>query len=65
MSEIIVEMEDYIKIKGGHYKQDLIRCGECKHCEQKNNEEPYCHQHGMVTEDQYFCADGERGEFVL
>ena len=60
MSEIIVEMEDYIQITGGQYKQDLVRCSECKHCEIENNKEPYCHYHLMTTEDQYFCADGKK-----
>lgn len=64
MSEIIVEMEDYIKIKGGHYKQDLIRCGECENCEIRNNEEGYCHTHAMTVSDDYFCADGVKGEWM-
>lgn len=65
MAEIIVNMKsDYIKIKGGHYKQDLVRCGECKHCEERNNEEPYCQYHHMTTDDKYFCADGEKGEYT-
>ena len=31
MSEIIVKLtSDHIKVKGGEYVQDLVRCKECK-----------------------------------
>lgn len=31
MSEIVVRMTgDHIKVKGGEYVQDLVRCKECK-----------------------------------
>ena len=31
MSEIIVRMTaDHIKVKGGEYVQDIVRCKECK-----------------------------------
>ena len=32
MKEVIVRLtSDHIKVKGGEYVQDLVRCGECKH----------------------------------
>lgn len=31
MKEVIVKLtSDHIKVKGGEYVQDLVRCGECK-----------------------------------
>ena len=41
-----------------------VLCVSCKHCEQRNNDEPYCHHHAMVVTPDYFCADGEEGEWV-
>ena len=43
MSEIIVRMNsDHIKVKGGEYVQDLVRCKECRYrngekCQMRNN----------------------------
>ena len=32
MSEVIVKLtSDHIKVKGGEYVQDLVRCQDCKH----------------------------------
>ena len=63
MSEIIVEMEDYIKIKGGHYKQDLVRCKDCKHKEREQPGMVYCPMIvGSWVPDDHFCKWGERGE---
>lgn len=59
--EVIIKMDNHLKLKGGTYVQDLTRCKDCRHCEQRNNEEPDCHQHGMIVTDMYFCADGEKG----
>ena len=65
MPEIIVNMKkDYIKVKGGEYKQDLIRCKDCKHCMIFNNGEPECSHHNMIVDDYYFCADGEEGRWT-
>ena len=59
MAEIIVKLTgDHIKVKGGEYVQDLVRCKECKYylglaeCE-------------IVTEcmgTDGFCSYGERKE---
>ena len=43
---------------------EVIMCEHCRHCEHRNNEEPYCHQHAMVVTPDYFCADGEEGEWM-
>ena len=62
MSEIIVKMNDnHIKIKGGDYVQDLVRCQDCKHwvynfngCSRNPCTEPW-----LATD---FCNYGERDE---
>lgn len=61
MSEIIVEMEDYIKIKGGHYKQDLVRCKDCKYFAPINNDDHgYCGDiGGRPAYPDDFCSEGE------
>lgn len=41
-----------------------VLCVNCKHCEHRNNDEPYCHHHAMVVTPDYFCADGEEGEWM-
>ena len=57
MSEVIVKLNsDRIKIKGGEYVQDLVRCGECKN---------YTEAKGCFLEDNStrqaddFCSYGE------
>lgn len=62
--EIIVSMDKHIKIKGGHYVQDLIRCANCKWCMIQNNADPYCEYHAMAVDDRYFCADAVEGEWM-
>lgn len=42
----------------------LVTCANCRHCEHRNNDEPYCHHHAMVVSPDYFCADGEEGEWM-
>ena len=32
-TEIIVKMDRHLKIKGGSYVQDLVRCKDCKKTE--------------------------------
>jgi len=63
MSEVIVKLTaDHIKIKGGEYVQDLVRCGECKYWDVDNNREIYCSLlEGMcdIGKDS-FCSYGER-----
>lgn len=41
-----------------------VLCVNCRHCEHRNNEEPYCHHHAMVVTPDYFCADSEEGEWM-
>lgn len=64
--EIIVKLtSDHIKVKGGEYMQDLVRCGECKHGEYREEFDDYeCRSSGcgLVYDADFFCADGERRE---
>lgn len=41
-----------------------VLCVNCKHCEHRNNDDPYCHHHAMVVIPDYFCADGQEGEWM-
>ena len=43
---------------------NTIRCEDCVHCETRNNEELYCHQHAMTVSGDYFCADGAEGRWT-
>lgn len=43
----------------------VVRCGECSHsevCKMDEGDVRYCHIFEMQTEDDYYCADGERKE---
>lgn len=53
MKEAIIKLtSDRIKVKGGEYVQDLVRCRECRH-----REEYPCK---VYHDDDWYCADGER-----
>ena len=52
MSEIIVRLKDNrIKITGGEYVRDLVRCKDCKHF-------TYCENDCCLPEN--FCSQGEK-----
>lgn len=41
----------------------VVRCGECSHsevCKMDDGDVRYCHIFEMQTEDDYYCADGDR-----
>ena len=41
----------------------VVRCGECSHsevCKMDEGDVRYCHIFEMQTEDDYYCADGDR-----
>lgn len=38
-TEIIVKMDKHIKLKGGSYVRDLIRCYDCRWHEPYNNDD--------------------------
>ena len=60
MKEVIVRLtSDHIKVKGGEYVQDLVRCKECRHWEMRNSPRGWCVVHQGYVSPQYFCADGE------
>lgn len=63
MKEVIVRLtSDHIKVKGGQYVRDLVRCGECR---QWLNNSGLCKHwsklYGSVlTKADDFCSYGER-----
>ena len=60
MAEIIVDMKsDYIKVKGGEYKQDLIRCKDCKYFLPVNNAPSECASTGLDVMEDDFCSYAE------
>ena len=62
MKEIIVKMNaDHIKIKGGEYVQDIVRCKECKYATKRLNDDYLCTHHGRDWNYyDHFCSYGER-----
>lgn len=62
MSEVIVRLKDrHIKVKGGEYVQDIVRCRECKYWRNKDPQQIptasiMC---GHMHPDD-FCSYGER-----
>ena len=59
MSEVIVKLTaDHIKIKGGEYVQDLVRCIDCKWYN-GNNCTIIPWRNGLVVAID-FCSHGER-----
>ena len=64
MKEVIVRLtSDHIKVKGGEYVQDLVRCKECTHGKYEfvDNKDWICckHHYDYWTADD-FCSYGER-----
>ena len=60
MKEVIVRLtSDHIKVKGAEYVQDLVRCGECKYYEAK---EDWCYWRDEAITADDFCSYGERKE---
>lgn len=46
--------KDYVRV---------VRCKDCSHsdvCKMDDGDVRYCHIFEMQTEDDYYCADGER-----
>ena len=66
MSEIIVKLTDSrIKLKGGEYVRDLVRCKDCEHRFYDGSRDLlYCEMfHGLGSVyDENFCSYGERAE---
>lgn len=66
MSEVIVKMtSDHVKVKGGEYAQDIVRCKECKKAFDAEGEIICNHLSGMVglnvvVNADDFCSYGSR-----
>lgn len=62
MGEVIVKMTgDRIKVKGGEYVRDLVRCKECKHSP-KNTKEIPLHDGCYTFNPNDYCSYGEHGK---
>ena len=61
MSEVIVKLTgDHIKVKGGEYVRDIVRCNECKRSEASLNDGcVYCTQLMWTMNPDDFCSYGE------
>ena len=65
MSDELIEMLRGVdEFRRKIFDDVVTRCENCRHCEHRNNDEPYCHNHAMVVTPDYFCADGEEGEWM-
>lgn len=68
MSDIIVRMTaDQIKVKGGEYVQDLVRCAECRKVREDGghancNGYLYCRKWKTLVDEDSYCSWGERKE---
>ena len=64
MSEIIVKLTDSrIKLKGGEYVRDLVRCKDCKWWDNDGDAERCTHKYGgMWAKSDGYCSYGERAE---
>lgn len=71
MKEAIIKLNsDHIKVKGGEYVQDLVRCKDCKwwldNLNEDNTDEDYieCPFDGTrrIPKPDDFCSYGERKE---
>lgn len=68
MSEIIVKMDivkiddRHIKIKGGEYFRDLVRCKDCKHWCKGDEVYGICNRCANTRQMRHddFCSRGER-----
>ena len=64
MSEIIVKLTDSrIKLKGGEYVQDLVRCKDCKYDHKcSHNIIRPSKGGGIIYCPLEYCSEGERKE---
>lgn len=61
MAEIIVKMDKHLKLKGGEYVQDIVRCKECSRCVSYDGN-LFCTLNDLWTYADDFCSYGERRE---
>lgn len=63
MPEIIVKMGDHIKLKGGEYVRDLVRCKDCKYDHKcSHNIIRPSKGGGIIYCSLEYCSEGERKE---
>lgn len=61
MSEIIVKMDKHLKLKGGEYVRDIVRCQDCKHWTKGDDVFGICHRCANTRQMRHddFCSYGE------
>ena len=57
--EIIVKMDKHLKLKGGSYVRDLIRCKDCKYFLPVNNTPSVCTTTGLDVMSDDYCSYAE------
>ena len=68
MKEVIIRLNsDHIKVKGGEYVRDLVRCKDCHISAietdyDDNSNYRWCSWIGHEVSDEGFCSWGERDE---
>ena len=65
MKEVVIKLNsDRIKVKGGEYVQDLVRCENCRksHIDGKTTHYLWCTEWGRSTDVFGYCERGERRE---
>lgn len=63
MPEIIVKMGDHIKLKGGEYVRDLVRCKDCKYDHKcSHNIIRPSKGGGVIYCSLEYCSEGERAD---
>lgn len=45
-------------------KIEVVKCGDCKYCEIRNNEESQCHFYNLIVGYDDFCSCGEEGRWT-
>ena len=58
-TEIIVKMDKHIKLKGGSYVRDLIRCKDSKYFIPVNNAPSECASTGLDVMADDYCSYAE------
>lgn len=60
-TEIIVKMDKHLKLKGGTYVRDLVRCEDCKwYVPANNSDHGACGSiGGRTVYPDDFCSEGE------
>ena len=61
------EIFELIKLKGGEYVRDFVRCKDCKYnhiksWNQGKRDNPSCYFTDFIRSNEFYCGFGERAE---